>query len=31
MRQSWDAAVSGTPIALHAAHHPELAQALATW
>jgi ribulose-bisphosphate carboxylase large chain len=31
MRQSWDAAVGGTPIALHAARHPELAQALATW
>jgi ribulose-bisphosphate carboxylase large chain len=31
MRQAWDAAVSGTPIALHAARHPELAQALATW
>jgi len=31
MRQAWDAAVAGTPIAQHAAKHPELAQALAAW
>jgi ribulose-bisphosphate carboxylase large chain len=31
MRQAWDAAVAGTPIAEHARTHPELAQALATW
>jgi len=31
MRQAWDAAVAGTPLATHAARHPELAQALDTW
>jgi ribulose-bisphosphate carboxylase large chain len=31
MRQAWAAAVAGTPLAQHAARHPELAQALATW
>ena len=31
MRQAWDAAVAGVPIADHARQHPALAQALATW
>ena len=31
MRQAWDAAVAGTPIAEHATRHPELAQALQAW
>jgi ribulose-bisphosphate carboxylase large chain len=31
MRQAWDAAAAGTPLAQHARSHPELAQALATW
>lgn len=31
MRQAWEAAIAGTPIAEHATRHPELAQALATW
>jgi ribulose-bisphosphate carboxylase large chain len=31
MRQAWDAAVAGVPIADHARQHPALAQALAAW
>jgi ribulose-bisphosphate carboxylase large chain len=31
MRQAWDAAVAGTPLAEHARQHPELAQALKAW
>ena len=31
MRQAWDAAVAGVPIADHARQHPALAQALSTW
>lgn len=31
MRQAWDAALAGTPIADHAKVHPELAAALETW
>lgn len=31
MRQAWDAAIAGVPIASHAAAHPELQAALRTW
>jgi ribulose-bisphosphate carboxylase large chain len=31
MRQSWDAAMAGVPLATHAAQHPELRAALGSW
>jgi ribulose-bisphosphate carboxylase large chain len=31
MRQSWDAAIAGVPLATHAAQHPELRAALGSW
>lgn len=31
MRQAWDAALAGVPLATHAAQHPELQAALGTW
>lgn len=31
MRQAWDAAMAGTPLAEHARRHPELQAALSTW
>jgi ribulose-bisphosphate carboxylase large chain len=31
MREAWNAAVAGTPLAEHAHKHPALAQALTTW
>jgi ribulose-bisphosphate carboxylase large chain len=31
MRQAWDAAMAGVPLATHAARHPELPAALGSW
>lgn len=31
MRQAWDAALAGVPLAAHAAQHPELQAALGSW
>jgi ribulose-bisphosphate carboxylase large chain len=31
MRQSWDAAIAGAPLATHAVQHPELRAALGSW
>ena len=31
LRQAWDAAIGGIPLAQHAQHHPELQRALTFW